>query len=82
MSEYCAAFYTHAGAIVGHRALCRAGIRARMMPVPRLISSSCGTCVRFETDTPDPAVFTQDLEAVYRAENGRFIPVWKAEDDT
>ena len=82
MSGYLATFHTHAGAIVGHRALGRAGIPACMMPVPRRVSSSCGTCVRFEAETPDPALFTQDLEAIYREENGRYLKILDPEDST
>lgn len=82
MPEYVATFHTHAGAIVGHRALARAGIDARMMPVPRRISSSCGTCVRYEAEMPDASLFSQDLEALYRVEEGRYVKLLEGEDPT
>ena len=52
---YIATFYSHFGAIRFKR-LCRdAGIPAELMPVPRNLSSSCGTCVRYGGETPCPA---------------------------
>ena len=79
---YIATFYSHFGAIRFKR-LCRdAGIPAELMPVPRNLSSSCGTCVRYGGETPCPAaqypeeveqvvvVTEQGYEGLYRAENG------------
>ena len=55
---------------------------AELMPVPRNLSSSCGTCVRYGGETPCPAgqypeeveqvvaVTEQGYEGLYRAENG------------
>ena len=80
MPECIATFYTHAGAIVAHRALTQAGIDARMMPVPRRISSSCGTCVRYAAETPDAALFTQDFEALYLVEGRQYVKLLEAED--
>lgn len=70
MNEYVVTFYTHAEAIVSHRSLTEAGLTARMMPVPRRLSSSCGTCVRYESETPVKALLAE-FEAIYRVcENG------------
>ena len=79
---YIATFYSHFGAIRFKR-LCRdAGMPAELMPVPRNLSSSCGTCVRYGGETPCPAaqypeeveqvvvVTEQGYEGLYRAENG------------
>lgn len=68
--EYIATFYTHFGASEYARNLRRVGLRCRMMPVPRKLSSSCGTCVRFETE--EPILQGEDLEGVYRVENGEY----------
>lgn len=47
---YIATFYSHFGAMHFKK---EAGVSsARLMPVPRNLSSSCGTCVRFESDVP------------------------------
>lgn len=44
---YIATFFSHFGAVRFKRECQREGISAQLMPVPRSLSSSCGTCVRF-----------------------------------
>ena len=70
MNEYIATFHTHADAIVSHRTLSGAGISARMMPVPRKLSSSCGTCIRYSADTPATELLSAEFEAVYQVIGG------------
>ena len=36
-----------------------------MMPVPRKLSSSCGTCVRYIAEEPMLEAMDVDMEAVY-----------------
>jgi hypothetical protein len=36
-----------------------------MMPVPRKLSSSCGTCVRYFSDSPNLEAMDADVEGVY-----------------
>lgn len=43
-----ATFFSHFGAVRFKRRCEGLGWKARMMPVPRDLSSSCGTCVRYE----------------------------------
>ena len=64
MSRYIATFYSHYGALQYCRALESLGVVGRPMPVPRRVSSSCGTCVSYEHDT---AIDRDDceLECVY-----------------
>lgn len=46
--KYIATFYSHFGAI-RFKKLCETqNIAAKIMPVPRDLSSSCGTCVKCE----------------------------------
>ncbi len=69
--EYIATFYTHHAALVTQRALRALGHQARMMPVPRALSSSCGTCVRYFAGDPCVEQMHQDMEQVVRvAEDG------------
>lgn len=44
---YIATFFSHFGAIRFQRECSKIEVQAQMMPVPRSLSSSCGTCVRF-----------------------------------
>ena len=65
MKEYIATFHTHLSALLTSRSLTGLGIKAQMMPVPRKLSSSCGTCVRYLAEEPNLSAMDQDVEAVY-----------------
>ena len=65
MREYIATFHTHLSALLTSRSLTELGIRAQMMPVPRKLSSSCGTCVRYFSDSPNLEAMDADVEGVY-----------------
>lgn len=73
--EYIATFFTHFGAGEYARRLRKNGVSCRMMPVPRKLSSSCGTCVRFLAEDASPFLTGEDLEGVYRLEGDRFFPL-------
>ena len=73
-----ATFYSHFGAIRFKRYCDSRGWSARIMPVPRDLSSSCGTCVRYEGECPVEipeeveqivSVAAQGYRDLYRAEN-------------
>ena len=70
MTDYLATFHTHLAALKTHRAMTSAGLTARMAPVPRKISSSCGTCVFYRAGEPSFALLDGDTEAVYRLTDG------------
>ena len=65
MSDYIATFHTHLSALMSCRSLEALGAEAQMMPVPRKLSSSCGTCVRYRADSPHTEAMDEDVEAVY-----------------
>ena len=63
--EYLATFYTHYGAMRFYKHCQKQGITAKMMPVPRTLSASCGVCVRVWADaSPEPAEH-EDMECIY-----------------
>ena len=49
--NFIATFYSHFGAIRFKKICDRRGYTAKLMPVPRDLSSSCGTCVYYESDS-------------------------------
>ena len=52
--RYIITFYAHIGA-VRYKKMCQSqGINARIMPVPRELSSSCGSCVCTEDGYVEP----------------------------
>ncbi len=80
-AQYVATFHTHLAALRSCRALKGAGHEeARMAPVPRSLSSSCGTCVFYRAETPLHSLLDRDLEAVYRQEEGGFAPVYRGSE--
>ena len=66
--NYIATFHTHLSALRTAERMKQASVPARMTPVPRRLSSSCGTCVRYEADTPCRELLDADFEAVYRTD--------------
>ena len=65
MKHFVATFHTHLAALLTHRKLGQAGITSRMAPVPRRISSSCGTCVFYDAESPCLEQMDEDVEGVY-----------------
>ena len=66
--EQIATFHTHLGALKFQRKLTRLGHEAEMAPVPRKLSASCGTCVRFSAPF-DTQWADEDLDSVYLADS-------------
>lgn len=81
MEEYIATFYSHFGAIRFKKACESAGLTAVVMPVPRNLSSSCGTCVKFrargETSIPEK---NEEMEQIVLVTEEGFLQIYQAED--
>lgn len=74
MTAYIATFHTHLSAMRTQRALAGLGISARLSPVPRYLSASCGTCVFYTAEEPFLERMDLDVERVVelRAQEGEF----------
>ena len=72
MSEFVATFHTHLSALLSCRSLEALGAEAQMMPVPRALSSSCGTCVRYRAGDAHLEALDEDVEAVYEVCGGDY----------
>ena len=80
MREYVATFHTHVAALMTSRSLTALGIRAQMLPVPRKLSSSCGTCVRYTAEDPNLNAMDEDVEGVYeKISNDAYILLMEKE---
>ena len=66
MNSYVATFHTHLSALMTSRAIQSAGFETRMAPVPRKLSSSCGTCVFYTAPDLCRDQLDEDTERVYR----------------
>ena len=77
---YIATFYSHFGAI-RFKKLCGAkGWNARVMPVPRDLSSSSGTCVRYEgTDYRPSEELPEEVEQIVQVTENGYVLLHKAE---
>ena len=65
MRDYVVTFHTHFGAMKLYKALKSTGCCVRMAPVPRALSSDCGSCVKTAWDGSPEDLLSGDAEAVY-----------------
>lgn len=80
-----ATFYSHFGAIRFKKQCEKNGSKATLMPVPRYLSSSCGTCVRYESTAycpmeTIPEEVEQIIEINQKSEDGTYILHYRAEN--
>lgn len=68
MMQYIATFFSHFGAVRFQHLCAERGWQAQVRPVPRSLSSSCGTCVFFKTEAMEDAASLQtpELEQIVR----------------
>lgn len=78
---YIATFHTHFGAMQLHRRLKADRVESLVMPVPRSLSSSCGICVRFISESPLDWQDAEDLEQIVLYEQGKPYTVLFHKDD-
>jgi len=79
--QYVATFHTHLAALRSCNALKKEGAAgARLAPVPRRLSSSCGTCAFYEGEDPMLGCMDGDVEAVYRRSGEAFVLIHRGED--
>lgn len=62
MSQYIATFFSHFGAVRFQHLCVERGWQAQLRPVPRSLSSSCGTCVVFQAAALEDAESLQTPE--------------------
>lgn len=72
-------FFTHHSAQTTHKMLSSTGVSSKMAPVPRELSSSCGSCVFAEVDEIDFELLDEDFEAVYKQDGKKYIKIYSNE---
>ena len=78
---YIATFFSHFGAIRFKKLCQKSGWPARVMPVPRDLSSSCGTCVRYEGFAPCPdANMPEEVEQIVEVTDNGYVCCHRAAD--
>ncbi len=68
-----ATFANHYGAMLFRKTV---GAGCKLRPVPRALSSSCGTCAFFEGPFREEYK-NENLEAVYEEKDGRYIRIYE-----
>ena len=79
MADYIVTFFSHFGAIRYKKETEQAKLDSVLMPVPRFLSSSCGTCVRInnvEEGLPLPSHPDEIESAVRLREHETFTTIW------
>ena len=78
MGEYIATFFSHFGAMAFKKNCEKEGYPAVIMPVPRNLSSSCGTCVKFTgSEEKAKSWYSDELEQLVKiTESGEFQVIW------
>ena len=77
---YIATFYSHFGAIRFKKLCAAQGWSARVMPVPRDLSSSCGTCVRYEgADFRPSEELPEEVEQIVQVTENGYVLLHRAE---
>ena len=80
MTRYVATFHSQYGAVQFFRQAKKVDFECRLAPVPRALSSSCGTCAHYAGSGWNPGFPLEDLEAVYVVSEGRYHLVHTTED--
>jgi len=75
--EYLATFHTHFDALQYGKFLKKRKEEGRLQPVPRSVSSSCGTCVKFRTDCFSAEHAAQEFDCIFRIEQEEYILIMK-----
>ena len=71
-----ATFFSHFGAIRFKRQCDAQGFPASLMPVPRSLSSSCGTCVRYEGSVP--GAVSDEVEQIVEETACGYVALYRA----
>ena len=76
MNNYIATFFSHYDAFAFCDFLKGQNIKGKMMPVPRKISASCGTCVSFVSDI-EVSFDGYEVEAVFIENSDKLVEVFR-----
>ncbi len=81
MPSYVATFHTHLSAMRSMKSIKGRAASAALAPVPRSLSSSCGTCMRYEAENDLRELMDGDLESIAAALGGeRYEVIYRAEE--
>ena len=76
-----ATFHTHFGALEFQKTCKALGDKPKMMPVPRALSASCGTCVKFQIPFDLASMSHEDLDSVYAVDGAAYRLLFHNEEE-
>ncbi|HKM07530.1 MAG TPA: DUF3343 domain-containing protein [Sphaerochaeta sp.] len=82
MNHFIATFYSQYGAVQFLKHARKNHIPCRLAPVPRVLSSSCGTCAHFSIEDWDTGFVMKDLETVYKATDAGYEMVFQTDNSS
>lgn len=77
---FIATFYSHFGAIRYQRLCADKGFTAKTMPVPRSLSSSCGTCVKYDAPEMIMDDAHEEIEQIVLCTENGYEVLFRAEN--
>ena len=80
MMTYIATFYSHKKKKKKKKNCEKMHLEALVMPVPRDLSSSCGTCVRFVAEGEFPEK-NEEVEQIVRIEDSGYVCIYHADGE-
>jgi len=69
--NYLATFHTHYGALQFSKYCKQENFPAKMAPVPRELSASCGVCVRFDASCAPNVAEHEDMDCCYNVSENK-----------
>lgn len=81
-NTYIATFFSHFGALRFKRDCETENVKVEIMPVPRDLSSSCGTCVKFEKENliEKDIKHSDEIEQIVQVTKKGYENIYKAEN--
>ena len=79
--EQIATFHTHFGALEFQKTCKALGDKPKMMPVPRALSASCGTCAKSQIPFDLASMSHEDLDSVYAVDGAAYRLLFHNEEE-
>ena len=79
--QYIATFFSHFGAVRFQHLCTERGWQAQVRPVPRSLSSSCGTCVRCENSyLPPTDACAEEIEQIAAWDGRQYTTLYHTDE--
>jgi|LSQX01.3.fsa_nt_gb hypothetical protein len=80
MTQFIATFHSQYGAVQFLKNARKNHIECRLAPVPRVLSSSCGTCAHYKNNDWNTGFVMKDLDTIYKTLPDKYERVFTNEE--